>query len=357
MIFYILLAIVPIIMTPIVNTIYKSSINRDDRAKRTFLLCCGACLFIMIAFRNRYIGSIDSVRYYEGWLSIQEIPIARIFDAFFTSELEPGYRLTIWVLARLFPHPQMVFVFSGLFTAVSLCRFIYKNSDDVMLSFVMFICLGPYSFMAQGLRQAIAMGICLFAFEYFKKKKVLKFVLVVLFATLFHKSAVVFLALILLYFIGFNTLSYIIMIIGSIVFWAMSNIIAYYANLIFDENYNEVASGGGFVAISIYILILFFAWFFAKKNKNNTNYINAFYMTYIGLVIFVLRYSEFGIADRVSFYFMFGQIILFPKVISNFDKRTRLFINFVVIVLSVLLFAYRLSTSDLIPYKFFWQQY
>ena len=46
-----------------------------------------------------------------------------------------------------------------------------------------------------GLRQAIAMGITALSFNFIKEKKPVQFILLVILASLFHKSAIVFLAM------------------------------------------------------------------------------------------------------------------------------------------------------------------
>lgn len=357
MIMYLILAMFPVIITPVVNSAYKSSINKNDRAKRTFLLCCGVFLFIMIAFRSQYVGAGDSQRYFINWLYLQDLPRTALPDYLHNSEMEQGYLFSIWVLSHIFKSPQYLFVVTGVLFAVSVCIFIYKNSDDPCISFVMFICLGLYTFMVQGLRQAIAMSICLFAYEYVKRKKPVRFILLVLFATLFHRSAILFLVAFLINFIGFNWYSFVLVAAGSGAYIAASDGIASFANNMLNEKYTEVASGGGYIALAIYVLLLGLSLFFAKKNKNNRDYILAFFMTYIGLVTFVLRYREFAIADRVSFYFMFGQMILLPKIIANFSKKTRAVVSVIICLLCIVLFIYRLSSSDLIPFKFFWQYY
>ena len=75
----------------------------------------------------------------------------------------------------------------------------------------------------------------------------------------------------------------------------------------------------------------------------------------IGCCFYLMRYLGALAVERVSFYFMFGQLVLLPQAIKCFDGNSKIIINTVVIVLSIALFIYRLSGSDLVPYMFFWQ--
>lgn len=356
---YLLLAMFPVILTPVVNSAYKSSINKNDRAKRTFLLCCGVFLFIMIAFRNQYVGTVDSHRYYDNWSYMHDLPKSMLGNYIQNSEMEAGYLVTIWALSHIFPNPQMVFVLSAFLFVISVCRFIHKNSDDVCLSFVMFVCLGLYTFMVQGLRQAIAMCICLFAIEFYKNKKYIRFIVIVLLATIFHKTAIVFLAVFFIRFLKIQWKYFALVGAFSAAVLAASSYIVSFSKLLFEEDsYSDAAQAGGFIATAIYVIILVVALLFStQKQKKSNEFTLFFYITYIGLFTYILRYVELAILERVSYYFLFGQIILLPKVLMNFEGMVKNIVKTVVIILCILLLAYRLSTSDLSPFIFFWQDY
>ena len=359
MIMYLLLAMFPVMITPIVNSVYKSSINKNDRAKKTFLLCCGALLFIMIALRSQYVGTVDSHRYYNNWLYLKDLPRSMLGDYLQNSEMDVGYLVVVWALSHIFPNPQLVFAFSAVLFVIAVCRFIYKNSEDVCLSMVMFVCLGLYTFMVQGLRQAVAMCICLFALELYKSKKYIRFIILVLFATLFHKTAIIFLLIFFVRFLKMQWQSYAFVGFCSVVVLLSSGYIVELSKILFkEETYTDAAQAGGFIATAIYVLILVVSFIFAtKKQKKDEEFILFFFITYMGFFSYVLRYVELAILERISYYFLFGQIILLPKILGNFDNKVRNIVKTVVIILCALLLAYRLSTSDLIPYVFFWQQH
>lgn len=359
MIMYLLLAMFPVILTPVVNSVYKSSINSNEKAKRTFLLCCGALLFMMIAFRSRYVGTVDSQRYYNNWLYLQDVPKDALGNYLSNNEMESFYLLTVWVLSHIFPSAQWLFVFSGILFTVAVCYFIYKNSDDPCISFLMFVSLGLYTFMVQGLRQAIAMSICLLSVELLKNKKYIRFFLVVLLASLFHKTAIVFLVVFLIHYLKMNWYSYAFVGAASAVVFAYSGYIVEKSKIFFnEEDYTDTATSGGFIAAAIYVIILAVALILSSKSqKKNKQYSFFFYMTYLGFCAYMLRFFELGILERVSYYFLFGQMILLPNSLKNIDKRIAFLIKIAIIVLCILLFAYRLSTSDLIPFTFCWQDY
>ena len=68
MIPYLALVMSPLIFLPLVNAYYKTSINEDKKAKKTYLFLCGMTLFLMIALRDKSVGSTDSLNYYNNCL-------------------------------------------------------------------------------------------------------------------------------------------------------------------------------------------------------------------------------------------------------------------------------------------------
>lgn len=355
MIWYLLLALFPVVAAPIVNTYYKSSINSDDKAKRVFLIWCGIAMFLMLGLRSKSVGSDDPSNYYNNWADMVRMSIESISSYAQNSEMEIGYLYFVGIFSKIFPHPQSLFIITGAFMSFAVCRFVYKNSEDPTTSLVMFVTLSLYTFMTQAIRQAIAMCICLFAIEFCKKHKIFKFIALVLLAMTFHTSAIIFFPVFLLYFIPLNSLTCIISFIVGAVLLVFSPQIINYANQLYGSEYFRVVDSGGFVALAVYIVIIALALLLQHQVKDKKKYEFFFFITFVGATVFTMRYIGGLIAGRISNYYMFGQIILLPNLINIMDKRTRVIVKTTTILLCVLLFLYRLKDSNLIPFEFFWQ--
>ena len=103
MIWYLLLALFPVVAAPIVNTYYKSSINNDDKAKRVFLLWCGIVMFLMLGLRSKSVGSDDPTNYYNNWIDMVHMSIESISSYAKNSEMEVGYLYFVGILSKVFP--------------------------------------------------------------------------------------------------------------------------------------------------------------------------------------------------------------------------------------------------------------
>ena len=352
---YLFLVASPIIMVPIVSSWYRSSINDNRRAKKTYLILCGLILFFMIALRHYSLGSVDSSNYYHNWIKLREMTYSSLQEFMDVSDMESGYLFTVWCLSRVFPSAQYVFVLTGLLFSVAICRTIYLNSEDVMLSMVMCICLGLYTFMIQGLRQAIAISICMLAIEACKKRKLLRFLVLILLAVAFHRTSFVFLPVYFLYGFNFTWKAKLGMVSVAAVLLAISPFIVTYGNEFLDRDYFTTVESGAVVAMLIYIIIVAVAFIFLNEKNSDKNTTFFVMITVLGMTFYLMRYIGAQALERISFYFLIGQAITLPAVIGKFEPRSKNIINMAVCVLSIALFVYRLYMSYGMQYIFFWQ--
>ena len=342
-------------MAPIVSVGYKCSIDDNRRAKRTYLVLCGIILFLMIALRHYSLGSVDSSNYYNNWIKLSNMSYSSLQEFMDISDMESGYLFTVWCLSRVFPSAQYLFVLTGLLFSFAICRTVYLNSENVMVSMIMCICLGLYTFMIQGLRQAIAMSICMLAIEACKKRKLFKFLLLILLAFVFHRTCLVFLPVYFLYGLKFDFKVKFGMVATAGVLLALSPVIVTYGNAFLDRDYGTAVESGAVVAMLIHIIVLATAFIFLNEkntDKNNTLFIS---IAVLGLAFYAMRYLGAQSLERISFYFLIGQAIVLPAVIGKFEPRSRKIINMAVCILSIALFVYRLNATYGIEYMFFWE--
>ncbi len=333
----------------------KPRINYDAKSKRGFLVICGFIIFFMIAFRSIYNGSTDTMRYSESWEKLSKIHFKGLDEYFEDTTMEPFYVYTVWFLSKFLLNPRWLFVLTGALFSISVCRFAYKNCEDVFLGIYVFVTMGLFNFMVQGLRQAIAMSICLFAFEYAKKRRAIMFTVLVLIALLYHKGAIVFFVAYFLYGIKFTRkniagVSFVLFLVSM-----ASSVLMTWGNDVFERNYSSTAQSGGLVTVIIYLLIIFLAVFFTAEKKEDPNFVYFFYVTLFAFVLFASRYFAADILERMSFFFAFGQMVMLPAIANSFKGDQRRLVTGMLIIVLTLYGIYKFSTTGLAPYNFMWQ--
>ena len=351
MIIYAFVAIMPLIFSFLIP-----KVNEDDNRKRKYLKLCGIVLILFIGLRSRFVGSEDSFNYFN---HMKRALLYDTWESFYNPNgIESGYQFFVYFLSRIFDSPQVLFVVTGIIFVVAVCKLIYENSENVVLSMVMYITLGILQFQLQGMRQAIAIAICMYAFKFVEKKKIIPFALLVLLAMQFHRTAVVIAAMYVVSLLAYNLGTIILFTAASSVLLAFSDQLMAFANDVFETDYSMTIDSGGFIATAIYVLIIGFAMIYYRKeliNRKDKTASTIMFITILGFVSYIMRYFGAVISDRISFYFMFGQLILLPNTIKKLPVEYRKIVEYTVEILCIALFLYRINGSTFDPYQFFWQ--
>lgn len=334
----------------------EKQVNEDEKLRKVYLVICGGLMAMMIGFRNKYVGSGDSAYYYRFWEYMSEKPLKGLTEVMDNFDLERGFQIFVWIFAQFFSNGQWVFVITGIVYAVSVCVFINKNCKNAVVALIIFNCLGLFNFMVQGMRQAMAMSICLFALEYYKGKKIIPFLACVGLACTFHMSAIVFSLVYFLKYFRLDTKSLLIFsVIVTAAFMLLPNIFSMMNDLLEDDYQLGTGSdSGGVVAIMISLSIIIFALFFPDRRDK---YFPAFvYFTIISTLAMVLRNTASDIAVRIGFYFSFGQMVVVSNSIQSMkNDKDRIFMIMLTTVLCMGVAIHKASYSVLIPYTFYWQ--
>lgn len=323
----------------------------SDQKRKKFLLISSIPIILVMGLRYPHYGVVyDLEVYYSFYNKSIELPLGLLFKS---TRLEPGYVLFNKLLATIIPWPQFILFAVAIICVSAVSYFIYKNSRDPFLSVIFYVTLGTMMFQLTGFRQAIAMSICLVSTEFIKKKELLNFLILVFLACTFHKTAIVFFPF---YYLAnrpktliHNFLSILVFIV-SILF---AGSITQFGNELLDMNYGKYIGNkwGGLVPITIYVVALILSGINSKKIDDKLT----FNMSFIGLTIYCMRYTTLAL-ERISFFYTPGVIILLPNAIVKLRNiRLRSVLYLFAIILAISLFIYRLNSSEIGAYRFFWQ--
>ncbi len=353
---YLLYMASPIIMYGVLELILGYSINDNPKYRKIYLGLMVIIITLMMGLRSQDVGSGDSRFYYTFWETMSKTKLSDLGHTLKTVDLEVGYQCTTWFFSHIFHNGQWQLILSGAFFAISLCSFANKNCKNLFLALTVFNCLGLFNFMVQGLRQAVAMCICLWAIEPCKKREPLKFILLIFIASLFHGSAVIFSVVYFLKYFKLDIKSYFIVFCSIMFAILLLPKLFDLFNLMINDHYEEgtQSKDGGIVAILIYIAIISFGLLF--KDSQDTYYPLFIYMTLIALIAMIMRNVVSDIVERISFYFAFGEMVVISNSIRTIEnKREYHLVCGFIVVLCLCVAIYKSTYSVLIPYTFFWQ--
>jgi hypothetical protein len=216
-----------------------------------------------------------------------------------------------------------------------------------------YVTLGTMTFQLTGFRQAVAMGVCMLSVELAKSRRALPFLLLVLVAATFHRTAIVFLPAYFL--IGRKpTFTSMTLAVGALVAGTLSaEYITVRGNTLFGTSYGTYVGNlyGGVVPILVYSAAIALSVWHRRSVRSWTG----FNLTTAGLTVYVMRYVTLAL-ERVSFYFTSGAIVALPEAIkSEQNAHLRAALQVLAVAGALGLFFYRVATSEWGVYRFFWQ--
>ena len=344
-----MIALLLVSISPIIIKFLMGDVSENKSKKNIYLTICGLCIIFVMGLRDRLSGTQDTNSYCEifdrvklnGVSLIDYISNMKFENGILFSEV--GFSIYIWTLSRIFSDAQWLLIITAIIMTVCTLKFISKHSEDLTLSLVMFLCLGLFTFNMNGLRQCLAMSICLIAYGFMKEKKFLPFILTVLIAISFHKSALIFAFVYPLAFMKPKWNYILFFMIALTLFISFADDISFLYDSLTGENYSggDSFDSGGYITIAIYLIIITVSLLFNKKWDVNT--LLPLFLTVVGMSLYVMRYTSVQIYERISYYFYFYTILLLPSVISKFETKSKAVINAVVLILSIVLLWYRVS--------------
>ncbi len=331
MVYYLAIAVFELLVYLIYN-------QAQTKSQRKWLFILGALgLWLFVGLRSNYTGA-DTIGYVRSFENIVNIPWENIMTAY---EKDQGYYYFVKLLRSISSSPiffKLATAFMSLIGVFDLC---YNNSKRPVLSLYFYVTIGNFFFVITGIRQAIAMSICMLSIRFIQKRKFIPFLLLVLLAAQFHHSAYIF---IVMYFLGtrrVDALNMLITILITVAAYFSYEGLLNIANEVLDYDYGieETGNGGIYFAILLVVLVLAFItktrW---MKDIKERVIMNTGVMC---VVIWVFRLIS-RTAERPSMYFLNAVPVVLSESIDAIEgKNDRMLVEIAAIALTLAFYAYR----------------
>lgn len=271
----------------------------------------GFFLIFFIGFRHEIGG--DWTAYLNHFENFDTSSIFSIFNSW-----DIGY--------AFFEYISSVFGF-GIYGVNTLCAIFFTLSFlyfikifNLKLSRALLIAF-PYLIMVVAMgysRQGVAIGFAMVFFALLYQRKLLKSLVFLLLATLFHKTAIVSIIVLFLNrrFINFKTIVISIPFVVLYVYILLPRLQGLYINYFLQE----MQSSGAIVRIFINIVASFILIVFAKRYKTifgerDFEFWKPFIYISIVVFLFAILLNITTIADRILLYFYPLQIVVFSRML------------------------------------------
>gem|GEM_PF-2042216 len=161
------------------------------RKRDWWIILVAILMFAFLALQDASSNSDLAQSYYPAF----ERQEYRSFEYYMSSLLkfkDPVYDICTLIAYRLGLSFYTWTALIALFFVFSVYRLIQRYSKNPALSYIVVISLGLLNFSLSALRQTIAISIICFSYEFLKNKKIVKFLLIVVLAALFHRTVLIF---------------------------------------------------------------------------------------------------------------------------------------------------------------------
>ncbi|NMA85358.1 MAG: EpsG family protein [Epulopiscium sp.] len=280
-------------------------------------------LFSFAALRGNGNGDYFSYLKYSTFIT----SIDNVLNSNFPMEI--GFRIISYVVNKLGIHQQAVIVIMNLISLICIYKFIENYSPDKILSILFFLPI-YFQFDMHAARTAVAIGISTFSFKYLHQRKPLKYLLVILLASFFHKTAMI---LIIMYFVGnikINRYLGLMSILGASLltkFVSFSSVILHMLKFFrlnsFAHRYyiytQSQAYGYSYKLYDPRLFLVIGIYTLAKILLDNSDELQNLLINYIWMnALLMIIFSEHTVfVTRLTCYFNIYTIILIPYIISN----------------------------------------
>lgn len=176
---------------PLTKVKVNTGIGVAIDGKKIYMSIATVILVLFVGFRSVDVGS-DTAMYKRifDW-AVDGTSFIKEYFSWHSGAVEPLFYIITYGCAKILNF-QIYLLILAIISVVPIMYIIYKYSDNAFYSLFLYISFGYFSFALSGVRQAIAIGLCMFAFDAAIENKIKKYVIILVVAVLIHKTALLF---------------------------------------------------------------------------------------------------------------------------------------------------------------------
>ena len=252
-----------------------------------------------------------------------------------------------------------------MFTMGSCCLFIYRHSDDVLMSVFTIMCFPFFYSSFDIIRHFLALSFLLIGYKYVVQRKFFKFLICILLGSLFHSIALIFIFMYFIPKLKFNESTVIITgVVVAISFIWMEDIVEILGKVLGKDYSNNEwfgSYGGGSRTAVMYLVVFVIALvlFYNLKQREREEH------TAVCMIMGLLCFAILFINARMMTRFIMSSIpflaIAMPRLLNRantqrIDIRNVCFAGYTTIGIAYHAYMLMVNWQNVVPYVPFWMQ-
>lgn len=340
------------------------------RSNKLFIFVAFLLLGLLCVLRSSSVGR-DTSAYLAAYQKTQLVPFSNFDYIYF----EKGYVLLMKICCALKMNFQLFLVVCYLIMLIPIAVFIYKNSNNLLSSVLVFICYTYFEFYLTGIRQALSISLFLIGLLFLMREgkiifRLFAYYVFLFIAFFFHRSAAIC-VVVPIFMLFKNTSRFTIGLTTlTVLFIAFRPFIFPFVKDVFDKGTMDTTSniyiGMNVIVLTlIAILLLFYvrklsSSALCRNISKNNNFLKYGYFL-INIFVFSIAVAVFFGTDISARAYMYPNIVivvLLYRPINLFEKRNKDLLMLIIDICLICYFAYGIFSSnnfDINPYYFFWE--
>lgn len=330
--------------------------NKNEKKRKRYCFIIGILLFLVAAIRGISVGS-DVGQYRRIFELCKQLSWGDLFSRYIN---EPGFYILCKSVGLITNDFQILLAIVGAIYAVAISVFIFKNSYNCMISFLMLIPFQFYSFSLSGLRQTVALSVVLAGFSYVKQRKLVKYLISILIAFVFHNTAILGVFIFFLYQVNpTKRVRVFFFFMVLVFFWFKRQIIEFGLSLSEKYTYLGVSSSGVGTAATLILYVAILALYVMfGENKNIPAGEKSYETIMMAGILFQILVPYQPTIFRLAMYFQMFNVLAVPVIVSSKSltiESRRIAISLFILLMFVMYYGFTYYSADVNPYMFFWQ--
>lgn len=281
------------------------------KAKKAIYIVTAIQLILIVILRSPIDGFwpdtenyLNTFKYFNSYVSFKQIC---------TTGWEPGIVLLVKLISIVSVDEQIYIVVLGLLILIPIFIMIWKECDFPILGLLVFYSMGCL-FVTSIYRQWLAIAILAWSLRYVYRRDLKKFLLFLLIAFTFHRTAIVFLGVYFLYNYRISGAKLIVAMISSAILGSTGRFVLMLANR-FARMQVVAENNGGYILLLVLWVCVLVSYFYMKTDMKNPKVRLPFNIVLFAAVIQPISFT-FSLWSRIVIYFSMYLVLLLPQLIS-----------------------------------------
>ena len=295
---------------------------------------------LFLGLRASYVG-VDTYGYVFNFLHPESM----------NERWEPLFKLLNITLRSLTDNVSVYLLVTAALSIIPISVVIYKYSEKPFFSWYVYICMYYFSFNFSGIRQSIAAGFLALAFLAIMEKKYVTAVLMILVASGFHTSALIFLVAIFIRNHKWKMPEYFILAaVYAVIFVFRQQIFIFIISIAYEEY--EVVQTNAYTWMLLNVMLLLLLFMLSSRIRNDEILTFSLNLMAVGCA-FLLLTSVGDNVLRIANYFTVFMTVAIPNALKKLEKKIEPIVLIMGVVVLAVFYYIHLSGDPymIIPYR------